>query len=99
MTEGMEGIFARTEEFPNSSAQARSRALVGLDDLVSRLVNDAVILTDPTRLHTWSAGRLGVRALIRETGPVAERARVREVSMMTRQNAWCESCAGAPGRW
>lgn len=54
MTEGIEGLFARTEEFPNSWAQARSEALVGLDEMIDRLVDEAVILADPTRLREWS---------------------------------------------
>ncbi|MBS2549013.1 AAA family ATPase [Catenulispora sp. NL8] len=54
MTQGIEGLFARTEEFPNPSAQARSNALVGLDALINRLVNDAVVLANPTALMVWS---------------------------------------------
>ena len=54
MTEGIEGLFARTEEFPNPSAQTRSDALVGLDEVINRLVDEAVILADPTRLREWS---------------------------------------------
>ena len=42
--EGGEGLFARTEDFPNPSAQARLAALVGLDDLIDRLVTDAGVL-------------------------------------------------------
>ncbi|MEO3798025.1 AAA family ATPase [Nonomuraea sp. B10E15] len=54
MTEGIEGLFARTEEFPNSSARARLAALVGLDDLIDRLATDAVALLDPTTIQSWS---------------------------------------------
>ena len=54
MSQGIEGIFARTEEFPNPSAQARSSALVGLDDLINRLVNEALVLTNPADLQSWS---------------------------------------------
>lgn len=54
MIEGTEGLFARTEEFPNSLAQARLAALVGLDDLIDRLAADAVALLDPTTIHAWS---------------------------------------------
>lgn len=54
MTEGSDGLFSRTEEFPNSSAQARLAALVGLDDLMSRLVADAMALLDPALIQGWS---------------------------------------------
>lgn len=54
MINGNEGLFARTEEFPNSSAQERFTALVGLDDLIDRLVTDAVALLNPTMLQRWS---------------------------------------------
>ncbi len=54
MTEGIEGLFARTEEFPNPGAQARLAALVGLDETRDRLVADAVVLLDPTSINDWS---------------------------------------------
>jgi AAA+ superfamily predicted ATPase len=54
MTEGIEGLFARTEEFPNPAAQARLAALVGLDETRDRLVSDAVVLLDPTFVNDWS---------------------------------------------
>lgn len=54
MSESTEGLFARTEEFPNPSAQARRAALVGLDDLIDRLVTDAIALLDPSVIETWS---------------------------------------------
>ena len=54
MTEGVEGLFARTEEFPNPAAQARLAALVGLDETRDRLVADAVVLLDPTFINEWS---------------------------------------------
>ncbi|MFB9831563.1 AAA family ATPase [Actinoallomurus acaciae] len=59
MIEGTEGLFARTEEFPNSLAQARLVALVGLDDLIDRLVTDAVALLDPTVIQQWSRAMHG----------------------------------------
>lgn len=55
MTEGIEGLFGRTEEFPNPVAQARLAALVGLDETRDRLVADAVVLMDPTFISNWSA--------------------------------------------
>jgi SpoVK/Ycf46/Vps4 family AAA+-type ATPase len=55
VTEGIEGLFARTEEFPNSGARARLAALVGLDEIRDRLVADAVVLLDPTFINDWSA--------------------------------------------
>jgi SpoVK/Ycf46/Vps4 family AAA+-type ATPase len=55
VTEGIEGLFARTEEFPNAGAQARLAALVGLDETRDRLVADAVVLLDPTFINEWSA--------------------------------------------
>jgi AAA+ superfamily predicted ATPase len=55
MTEGTEGLFARTEEFPNQDAQARLVALVGLDETVDRLVSEAVVLLDPTLVNAWSS--------------------------------------------
>lgn len=54
MTEGVEGLFARTEEFPNSDAAARLAALVGLDEVVERLVTDATALLDPAVMTVWS---------------------------------------------
>jgi SpoVK/Ycf46/Vps4 family AAA+-type ATPase len=54
MTEGIEGLFARTEDFPNPGAQARLAALVGLDETRDRLVADAVVLLDPTFINGWS---------------------------------------------
>src|SRR5713101_4593150 len=54
MTEGIEGLFARTEEFPNPAARARLAALVGLDETRDRLVADAVALLDPTFINEWS---------------------------------------------
>ncbi|WP_017602271.1 AAA family ATPase [Nocardiopsis lucentensis] len=54
MIEGSEGLFAHTEEFPNPSAQARLAALVGLDDLIDRLVTDAAARLDPTMIQRWS---------------------------------------------
>ena len=59
MIKGSEGLFARTEEFPNPSAQARLAALVGLDDLIDRLVADAVALLDPTMIQKWSMATHG----------------------------------------
>ena len=50
----IEGLFARTEDFPNSSAQARLASLVGLDDVVDRLVTDAVALLNPSDMARWS---------------------------------------------
>ncbi|MFF0524400.1 AAA family ATPase [Actinomadura nitritigenes] len=54
MIEGTDGLFARTEEFPNPQARARLAALVGLDGLIDRLATDAVALLDPTTIQTWS---------------------------------------------
>ncbi|WP_194908985.1 ATP-binding protein [Catenulispora rubra] len=54
MIEGAEGLFARIEEFPNPAAQTRVDSLVGLDDLISRLAQDAVAFADPTALRLWS---------------------------------------------
>lgn len=54
MTEGIEGLFGRTEEFPNPAAQARMAALVGLDETRDRLVADAVVLMDPAFINDWS---------------------------------------------
>src|SRR5260370_13087860 len=54
MTEGIEGLFARTEEYPNSAAQPRLAALVGLDETRDRLVADAVVLVDPAFVNDWS---------------------------------------------
>ncbi|MFF1873573.1 AAA family ATPase [Kitasatospora herbaricolor] len=72
MSETIDGLFARTEDFPNPSAQARRAALVGLDDLIERLVTDAVALLDPSVMETWSVDMHGevipaVRALLDRT--------------------------------
>jgi SpoVK/Ycf46/Vps4 family AAA+-type ATPase len=55
VTDGTEGLFAGTEEFPNLDAQARLAALVGLDETIDRLVAEAVVLLDPARADTWSS--------------------------------------------
>jgi AAA+ superfamily predicted ATPase len=54
MTEGVEGLFGRTEDFPNPAAQARLASLVGLDETRDRLVADAVVLLDPAFINGWS---------------------------------------------
>jgi AAA+ superfamily predicted ATPase len=54
MTEGSDGLFAGTEEFPNSEAAARLEELVGMEERLERLTTEAVVLLDPERLHTWS---------------------------------------------
>jgi len=54
VSSGIEGLFARTEEYTNSAAQARLAALVGLDELIDRLVTDAIVLLDPTVMRDWS---------------------------------------------
>ena len=55
MTQGTEGLFAHTEEFPNPDAQARLAGLVGLDETVDRLVSEAVVLLDPALVNAWSS--------------------------------------------
>lgn len=54
MTESIDGLFAGTDEFPNAQAQQRLSALVGMDDLLDRLVVDAIALLDPTNMRAWS---------------------------------------------
>jgi hypothetical protein len=54
VSEGIEGLFARTEDFPNSHAAGRLAELVGLDEIMERLVADATILLDPTVMTAWS---------------------------------------------
>jgi AAA+ superfamily predicted ATPase len=54
MTEGTEGLFAGTEEFPNPEARRRLNALVGMEERIDRLVTDAVALLDPAALERWS---------------------------------------------
>jgi SpoVK/Ycf46/Vps4 family AAA+-type ATPase len=54
VSEGIEGLFARTEDFPNPGAHARLTALVGLEETRDRLVADAIVLLDPTFINEWS---------------------------------------------
>jgi hypothetical protein len=51
---GVEGLFARTDEFPNADAAGRLAALVGLDEVIERLVVDATTMLDPNIVAAWS---------------------------------------------
>ncbi len=72
MSDSSLGLFGRVEEFPNTDAAARLAALVGLDELIDRLVTDAIALLDPGRVEDWSRRTHGdvipaVRALAERT--------------------------------
>lgn len=54
MTDSIEGLFTGTDEFPNPEAQRRLAALVGMDDLLERLVIDAIALLNPGVMREWS---------------------------------------------
>lgn len=54
MSEGSDGLFAGTEEFPNPEAATRLEGLVGMGERLERLTTEAVVLLDPERLQAWS---------------------------------------------
>jgi len=53
------GLFGRVEEFPNSDAARRLAGIVGLNDIIGRLVADATALLDPSLVEKWSVEHHG----------------------------------------
>lgn len=47
-------LFGHVQEFPDPDSGDRFDALVGLDDVKSRLVNEAAVLLNPDILEAWS---------------------------------------------
>lgn len=47
-------LFDSAIEYPETSARERFAALVGIDDIKKRLVNEASVLINPHVLQTWS---------------------------------------------
>lgn len=56
-------LFGHVQEFPDPDSGDRFNALVGLDDVKARLVNEAAVLLDPDILEAWSKKHHG--------GPIA----------------------------
>ncbi|MDF9278431.1 ATP-binding protein [Arthrobacter sp. EH-1B-1] len=52
-------LFGNVLEYPDPSAQQRFNALVGIDHIKRRLVNEASVLIDPQVLEQWSAKHHG----------------------------------------
>jgi len=49
------GLFAGVDEFPERVAQRRYEALVGLDDVKSRLIRHVACMLLPTELNDWAS--------------------------------------------
>src|SRR2546430_14486617 len=47
-------LFSEVLEFPDPDAQRRYAALVGVDDVKTRLVNEAILLLDHELVSRWS---------------------------------------------
>lgn len=47
-------LFGQVLQYPDPDAQERFASLVGIDDIKRRVVADAVLLIDPSRLEQWS---------------------------------------------
>lgn len=52
-------LFGYVQEFPDPDSGARFDALVGLDDVKSRLVNEAAVLLRPELLDKWATAHHG----------------------------------------
>lgn len=52
-------LFGNVMEYPDSAAQERFNALVGIDHIKKRLVNEASVLLDPQVLEEWSSKHHG----------------------------------------
>lgn len=52
-------LFGHVQEFPDPDSGARFDALVGLDHVKARLVNEAAILLNPALLDRWAANHHG----------------------------------------
>jgi AAA+ superfamily predicted ATPase len=64
-------LFGKILEYPDARAGRRFDALVGIDDVKVRLVNEAAVLIDPTVLQKWSERHY--RSQIGAVGAVQER--------------------------
>jgi AAA+ superfamily predicted ATPase len=63
-------LFGHVQEFPDPDSGDRFNALVGLDDVKGRLVNEAAVLLDPDHLDDWAKRH--------HDGPIAAVQAVRE---------------------
>jgi AAA+ superfamily predicted ATPase len=62
-------LFGHVQEFPDPDSGARFDALIGLDHVKQRLVNEAAVLLDPGTLDAWAkAHHDGPIAAIRAVG-------------------------------
>lgn len=52
-------LFGHVQEFPDTDSGARFDALVGLDHVKARFVNEAAILLNPALLDRWAAEHYG----------------------------------------
>ncbi len=48
-----QGIFDEVQELPDANSKRRYDSLVGIDDVKSRLVKEAMVLLDPTAMQQW----------------------------------------------
>lgn len=51
---GVSELFGHVVDFPDPDAQRRLAALIGIDDIKGRLVAEASLLLDPSKLTNWS---------------------------------------------
>lgn len=59
MSDGFSELFSEVQQFPDETAEARLRSLVGYDELLADLVSNAVMLLDKRGLHKWSTDMHG----------------------------------------
>jgi AAA+ superfamily predicted ATPase len=67
-------LFGDVIEYPDSGAQRRFAALIGIDHIKERLVNEAIVLINPEILHQWSVkhhgGMLNAVRVVQERSPL-----------------------------
>jgi AAA+ superfamily predicted ATPase len=67
-------LFGYVQEFPDSDSGARFDALVGLDDVKARLVNEAAVLLKPEVLDQWATthhrGQVNAVRAVRDRVPL-----------------------------
>lgn len=65
-------LFDNVLQYPDVEASERFDALVGLDDIKSRLVAEAAVLLDPTMLQEWSKEHYG--SVVKSVAAIQDRA-------------------------
>jgi AAA+ superfamily predicted ATPase len=69
-----EGLFNRVTELPDTSVMRRYAALVGLDEMKTRMVKDAQVLLDPASIDRWNQkhhkGKLALAATVKSRPPL-----------------------------